>query len=106
MYLDGAISADGELSFEVSRRQQIAWSCSRWYKMEINDRPGVSLWLKLRILKAETIGTLLWVPTRCVLPKLQSFLTAVQFQVSPQPRGLAAAGHGKSTKSTVFPPAG
>ena len=30
------------------------------YKMEIHDRPGVRLWLNVRLLKAEILGTLLY----------------------------------------------
>ena len=59
VYLGGAFSADKDLSVEIPRRLQRAWACFQRYKMEIYDRPGVRLWLKVRLLKAEVIETLL-----------------------------------------------
>lgn len=60
VYLGGAISAESGLCVEVSRRLQRAWSCSRRNKVEIYDRPGLRLRLKVRMLKAEAIETLLY----------------------------------------------
>ena len=60
VYLGEAITADGELSIEISRRLQRAWACVQRYKMEINDRPGVRLRLKVRLLKAEVIETIFY----------------------------------------------
>ncbi|CAN0411348.1 unnamed protein product, partial [Laminaria digitata] len=58
--LDGAISADcTRRSVEVTRRLQKAWACFGRYKMEIYDHQGVRLRLKVQMLKAEVIGTLL-----------------------------------------------
>ena len=60
VYLGGAITADRDLSIEITRRLQRAWACFQWYKMEIYYRPGVRLRLKVRLLKAEVIETLLY----------------------------------------------
>ena len=60
VYLGGAIIADRDLSIEITRRLQRAWACFQWYKMEIYDRLGVRLRLKVRLLKAEVIETLLY----------------------------------------------
>ena len=60
VYLGGAISAHRELSDEITRRLQRAWACFQRYKMEIYERPGVRLRLKVRSLKAEVIETLLY----------------------------------------------
>ena len=60
MYLGGAITADGDLSIEITRRLQRAWACFQRYKMEIYDRPGVRVQLKVRLLKAEMVETLLY----------------------------------------------
>ena len=60
MYLGGAISANRVLSIEITRRLQRAWACFQRYKMEIYDHPGVRLRLKVRLLKAEVIETLLY----------------------------------------------
>ena len=58
VYLGGAITAYRDLTIEITRRLQRAWPCFQRYKMEIYDRPGVRLPLKVRLLKAEVIETL------------------------------------------------
>ena len=60
VYLGGAIIADRDLSIELTRRLQRAWACFQRYKMGISDRPGVRLRLKVRLLKAEVVETLLY----------------------------------------------
>ena len=60
VYLGGAITADGDLSIEISRRLWRAWACFQLYKVEIYDRPGVRLRLKVRLLKTEVVKTLLY----------------------------------------------
>ena len=59
VYLGGAISANKDLSIEITRRLQRAWACFQRYKMEIYDHPGVRLRSKVRLRKAEVIETLL-----------------------------------------------
>ena len=58
VYLGGAITAYRDRSIEITRRLQRAWACFQRYKMEIYDRPGVRLRLKVRLLKAEVVETL------------------------------------------------
>ena len=58
--LGGAITADRELSAEITRRLQRAWACFQRCKMETYDRPGVHLRLKVRMLKVQVIETLLY----------------------------------------------
>ena len=53
--LGGAISANQDLSIEVTRRLQRGWAWFGRYQMEIYDRPGVRLRLKVGLLKAGTI---------------------------------------------------
>ena len=60
VYLGGAITADRDLSIEIKRRLQRAWAFFQRYKMKIYDRPGVRLRLKMRLLKAEVVETLLY----------------------------------------------
>ena len=60
VYLGGDITEDRDLSIEITRRLQRAWACFQRYKMEIYDRPGVRLRLKVRLLQAEVIETLLY----------------------------------------------
>ena len=69
VYLGGAITADRDLSVAITRLLQRAWACFQRYKMEIYDRPGVRLRLKVRLLKAEVVETLLhgcmtWSPNK------------------------------------------
>ena len=60
VYLGGAITADRDLSIEITLRLQRAWACFQRYKMEIYDRPGVRVRLKVRLLKAEVSEILLY----------------------------------------------
>ena len=62
VYLGGAITADRELPgmYRITRRLQRAWACFQGYKMEIYDRPGVRLRLKVRLLSAVVMETLLY----------------------------------------------
>ena len=69
VYLGGAITADRDLSIEITQRLQRAWSCFQRYKMEIYDCLGVCSWLKVRLLKAEVIepllhGCMTWSPNK------------------------------------------
>ena len=59
-YLGGAITADRDLNIEITRRLQRAWARFQRYKMEIYDRLGVRLRLKVRLLKVEMVETLLY----------------------------------------------
>ena len=60
VYLGGAFTADRVLSIKITRRLQRAWACFQRCKMEIYDRPGVRSRLKVRLLKAEVVETLLY----------------------------------------------
>ena len=69
MYLGGAITADKDLSIGITWRLQRAWAYFQRHKMEIYYRPGVRLRLKVRLLKAEVVETLLhrcmtWSPNK------------------------------------------
>ena len=69
VYLGGDITADRDLSIEITRRLQRTWACFQRYNMEIYDRPGVRLRLKVRLLKAEGIeillyGCMTWSPSK------------------------------------------
>ena len=60
VYFGGAITADRGLSIDITRRLQRAWACFQRCKIEIYDRPGGRLRLKVRMLKAEVVETLLY----------------------------------------------
>ena len=57
VYLSGTITAARKLSIEITRRVRRAWGCFQRYNMEIYDRLGVCLRLKVRLLIAEVIET-------------------------------------------------
>ena len=61
VYLGGAVSAGRDLrSVEVTRRIQRAWACFGRYEMDSHYFPSVRLRLKVRMLKAEVLETLLY----------------------------------------------
>ena len=69
MYWGEAITADRDLNIDITRRLQRAWACFQRYDMEIDDRPGVRLRLKVWLLKAVVVETLLygcmtWIPKK------------------------------------------
>lgn len=56
----GSIAETPHLTAEVHRRCRLAWWCFQRYKQELYDRPDVPLMLKVRMLKAEAVETLLY----------------------------------------------
>ena len=81
------LSAHTELSIEVTRHLQRAWACFQRYKMEIYDRPGVRLRLKVRLLKAEVVETLLYgarrgARTSLIMTRYDGFTTSYSCDAS------------------------
>lgn len=77
VYLSGSISASRDSSFEVRRRLQRALACLRGYTVEVYDRPGLYLWLKVRLLKAEVLeamlfGCVTWSPNLFAYARLRN----------------------------------
>ena len=62
-YLGGLVNASAEIMPEIQRRVRLAWVCYKRFKRELYDIEAAPLTLKLRLLKAEVIETLLY---RCV----------------------------------------
>ena len=60
LYLGRAITADRDRSIEITRCLQRALACLQRYKTANYDGPGVRLRLKVRLLKAEVVETLLY----------------------------------------------
>ena len=60
VYLGGDITADRDLSIKIPWHLQRAWACLQRHMMEINYRLGVRLRLKVRLLEAEVVETLLY----------------------------------------------
>ena len=60
VYLVGNVNHNADLSIEVDRRIRNAW-CSFWkYTLELYDRPSAPLELKIRMLRAEVLETMLY----------------------------------------------
>ena len=70
VYLGGNVNHNANLSMEVDRRIRDAWSSVRKYTLKLYDRPSASLELKIRMLRAEVLETILygcatWSPRAC-----------------------------------------
>ena len=52
--------SNADLSIEVDRRIRNAWCSFRKYTLELNDRPSASLELKIWMLRAEVLETMLY----------------------------------------------
>ena len=70
VYLGGNVNHYTDLSIEVDRRIRNAWCGFRKYTLELCDRPSAPLELKLRMLRAEVLETMLygcvkWSPRAC-----------------------------------------
>ena len=70
VYLGGNINHNVDLSIEVDLRVRNAWSSFRKYTLKLYDRPSAPLELKIRILRAEVLETMLygcvtWSPRTC-----------------------------------------
>ena len=60
VYLGGNVHHDADLSIEVDGRIRNAWCSFRKYSLELYDRPSAPLELKIRMLKAEVLETMLY----------------------------------------------
>ena len=70
VYLGGNVNQNVDLSIEVDRRVRNAWCSFRKYTLELYDRPSAPLELKIRMLRAEVLETVLygcvtWSPRAC-----------------------------------------
>ena len=70
VYLGGNVNHDADLSIEVDRRLRKAWCSFCKYTLELYDRPSAPLELKIRMLRAEVLETMLygcvtWSPRAC-----------------------------------------
>ena len=70
LYLGGNVNHNADLSIEVDRRIRNAWCSFRKYTLELYDRPSAPLELKIRMLRAEVLETMLyscvtWSPRAC-----------------------------------------
>ena len=60
VHLEGNVNHNADLSIEVDRRICSAWCRLRKYTFELCDRPSAPLELKLRMLRAEVLETMLY----------------------------------------------
>ena len=58
--LGGNVNHNADLSIGVDRRIRNAWCSFRKYTLELYDRPSAPLELKIRMLRAEVLGTMLY----------------------------------------------
>ena len=70
VYLGGNVNHNADLSIEVDRRIRNAWCSFRKYTLELYDRPSAPLELKIWMLTAEVLETMLygcvmWSPRAC-----------------------------------------
>ena len=70
VYLGGNVNHNADLSIEVVRRICNAWRTFRKYTLELYDRPSAPLELKIRMLRAEILETMVygcvtWSPRAC-----------------------------------------
>ena len=70
VYLGGNVNHNANLSIEVDRRIHNAWCSFRKYTLELYDRPSAPLKLKIRMLRAEVLETMMygcvtWSPRAC-----------------------------------------
>ena len=70
VYLGGNVNQNADLSLEVDRRVRNAWRSFRKYTLDLYDRPSAPLELKIRMLRAEVLETMLygcvtWSPRVC-----------------------------------------
>ena len=59
LYLGGNVSRNANLSIEVDQRIRNAWCSFRKYTLELYNRPSAPLELKIRMLRAEVLETML-----------------------------------------------
>ena len=69
-YLGGNVNHNADLSIEINRCIRNAWCSFRKYTLELYDRPSPPLELKIRMLRAEVLETMLyacvtWSPRAC-----------------------------------------
>ena len=60
VYLGGTVNHNADLSIVVDRRIRNAWCSFRKYTFELYDRPSAPLELKIRMLRAEVLETMLY----------------------------------------------
>ena len=60
VYLGGNVSHIADLSIEVDRRVRNVWCSFRKYTLELYGRPSAPLELKIRMLRAEVLETMLY----------------------------------------------
>ena len=60
VYLGRIITADGKVDKETANRICRAWRCFRRHSEAMYDRRRANLWLKVQLLQAEAVETLLY----------------------------------------------
>ena len=76
VYLWGNVNHNANLSIEVDRRTRNAWCSFRKYTLKLYDQTSAPLELKIRMLRAEVLETMLydcvrWSPRACYYDTLR-----------------------------------
>ena len=76
VYLGGNGNRNADLSVEADRRVRNAWCSFRKYTLELYDRPSAPLELRIRMLRAVVLETMLygcvtWGPRACYYDTLR-----------------------------------
>ena len=69
LYLGGLIDASADIMPEIKRRVRLAWACYSRFTRELCNMEAAPFALKLRMLKAEVMETLLYGCVTCTLGK-------------------------------------
>ena len=69
VYLGGNVNRNADLSIEVDRRIRNTWCSFRKYTLELYDRPSAPLELKIRMLRAGVLETMMY---GCVIWSLRA----------------------------------
>ena len=90
VYLGGNVNHNTNLSIEVDRRIRNAWCSFRKCTLELYDRPSAPLELKIRMLRAEVLETMLygcvtWSPRACSPPQVLDSLRRLAKAQSRRP---------------------
>ena len=90
--LGGNVNHNANLSMEVDRRIRNAWCSFRRYTLKLYDRPSAPLELKIRILRAEVLETMLYgcvtwsLPLRHIAPSPPKVLDLLHWLAKSQSR--------------------
>ena len=85
--MGGLVNTSADITPEIKRRVQFAWACYKRFKRELYDLEAAPFTLKVRMLKAEVMETLLYGCVTWILRKEHfSEVRTCLLYTSPSPR--------------------